>query len=174
LVTSDCDMGVFKIPHCGGTSMGVLGIDLVPKWQLPICYLMGDVKEWRKRFEINGRTYQQCLDDLLGGIESITMRGDYWSKDQEEAYNKILGKPEQHAVLLPRSNGQNQFAQNRYDRDDSYILDRLNPDTIDFHMNRPGFEDGNFNIILTILKYHYPQEDFTWLLNYNSEYKKLL
>lgn len=173
LITGDIDMAMFKVPMYGGTGMGVVGLDLVPKGQIPICYIYGSVKEWRKRFEINNKTYQQCLDDLLGDIESVSMRGDYWSKDQEEAYNKILGS-NNHATLTPRSNGENQFAQLRYDRDDSFILDRLNPDTIDFHMPRPGYEDKNFQIILTILQYHYPQEDFGWLVSYNEEYKKLL
>ena len=173
LITSDIDMAVFQTPN-HGSSFTVNGIDLVPKGQVPICYISGEVKEWRRKFAVAGRSYQQCLDDLLGDIECDNMRGNYWAKDQEEAYNKILGRPESHAVLLPRSNGQNQFATRRYDRDDSFILDRLNPDTIDYHMNRPGYEDDNFEIILQILSYHYPAEDFTWLINYTNEYKKLL
>lgn len=178
LCIGDVDMGVFNLNWLNnglttGNDMTILGADLVPEKQIPMCYISGDVKEWRNTFELHGKTYQQCLDELLGDIECESFRGNYWGKDQETAY-KMIDKNCSAAYYLDRSNGQNQFAQNRYDRDDSYILDRLNPDTIDFHMNRPGFEDGNFNIILTILKYHYPNEDFTWLINYTNEYRKLL
>lgn len=173
LITSDVDMAVFKVPAYGGTGMGVVGIDLVPKNQIPICYIYGDVKEWRNRFEINSRTYQQCLDDLLGNIEADHFRGNYWGKDQEEAYNKILGN-NGYATLIPRAREGTQFASKRYDRDDAYILDRLNPDTIDYHMNRPGYEPQNFEIILKILQYHYPNDNFDWLISYNEQYKALL
>ena len=174
LVTSDIDMCLFKIPipeHTKGT-FTVFGSDLVPEKQFPICYLSATVRQWRDAFNLNGKSYQQCLDELLGDIECESFRGNYWGKDQEEAYNKI--NLSQAISYVPRSNGQNQWATKRYDRDDAYILDRLSPDTIDYHMNRPGFEDGNFQIILTIMKYHFPNEDFQWLIDYNNEYKKLL
>lgn len=174
LITGDVDMAVFKLPMYGGTGMGVVGIDLVPPNQVPICYIYGDVKEWRNRFKINERSYQRCLDDLLGHIEAEHYRGNFWGKDQEEAYNNILGDNSRHATLMPRAREGTQFASNRYDRDDSFILDRLSPDTIDFHMNRPGYEEKNFEIILTILKYHYPDENFQWLIDYTNAYKELL
>jgi hypothetical protein len=122
--------------------------------------------------ELKIKTYQQCLDELLGHIEADHFRGNYWGKDQEEAYNKIYLTQELNTI--PRARPGTQFASNRYDRDDAYILDRLSPDTIDFHMNRPGYEEKNFEIILTVLKYHYPNENFQWLINYTNEYKKLL
>jgi len=174
LISSDIDMALFKIPipeYAKGT-FTVFGSDLVPENQFPICYLSATVKQWRDAFNLNGKSYQQCLDELLGDIECESFRGNYWGKDQEEAYNKI--NLSQAITLVPRSNGQNQLATKRYDRDDSYIIDRLSPDTIDYHMNRPGFEDGNFQIILTIMKYHFPNEDFQWIIDYNEQYKKLL
>ena len=176
LITSDCDMAVFKIPTYGGTGMGIVGLDLVPQGQIPICYIYGTVSEWRKRFNSDNKTYQQCLDLELGELEAESFRGNFWSRDQEIAHRKILGGnfPFNYATLTPRSNGQNQFAQNRYDRDDQFILDRLNPDTIDFHMHRPGYEEKNFEIILTILKYHFHDESFDWLISYTNAYKELL
>ena len=175
LVTSDIDMGVFSLPPFDeedDTEFTIFGCDLVPKGQVPMCYIVGKVKDWRNRFELNGKTYQQCLDETIGKEECENMRGNLWSRDQETAYNKLM--PYAGIYLEPRSNGQNQVAQRRYDRDDAYILGRLSPDTIDYHMNRPGYEDKNFQTILTILEFHYPLEDFTWLENYNQQYKKLL
>ena len=149
----------------------VWGSDLVPQGQMPMCYITGTVKQWKEAFGIGGRTYQQCIDDLLGDDECKDYRGNRWSRDQELAHDCIS---KLNHSLVPRAREGTQWAKNRLDRDDSYILDRLNLSNEDFHMNRPGYEDKNFQIILTILQYHYPQEDFGWLVSYNEEYKKLL
>ena len=171
LITSDVDMAVFKVPYHFG-EFTITGIDLVPKGQYPICYISASVKDWRIAFDLHNKSYQECLDETIGLEECENMRGNLWCRDQETAFNKI--NLTQGINFINRSNGQNQFAQNRYDRDDSFILDRLSPDTVDYHMNRPGYEDKKFEIILTILKYHYPQDDFTWLINFTEQYKQLL
>jgi len=176
LLTSDVDMAVLNMPYYiptlpSGNNISIFGADLVPPNQYPICYLAGSVKAWRDCFDINGLSYQQCLDNLLSEIECDNMRGNYWGKDQEEAFNKIS---KYDHICINRAKEGTQFSTLRYDRDDSFILDRLSPDTIDFHMNRPGYEDRNFEIILTILKYHYPNEDFQWLIDYTQKYKELL
>ena len=181
LVTSDIDMGVINFPFAGEIVFGglikdriiVFGGDLVPQGQVPMCYLIGSVKTWRSQFLLEGYTYQQKLDELLGDIECENMRGNYWSKDQQEA-NRAIVESQFDNINVNRAKEGTQFASHRYDRDDAYILDRLSPDTIDYHMNRPGFEEKNFEIILTILKYHFPNEDFQWLIDYNNDYKKLL
>lgn len=172
LIVSDIDMVVFRhSANMVDDKFVIWGTDLVPAGQMPMCYISAPVKLWRDTFNLNGVTYQQALDRLLGEDECQDYRACRWSVDQEQAYLHIS---KTDRFELPRSNGQNQFAQNRYDRDDQFILDRLSPETIDFHMNRPGYEDKNFEIILTILKYHYPQEDFKWFENYNHAYKQLL
>lgn len=188
LVTSDVDMGVFTrgifdtLTHHlfnDGVDISILGSDLVPDKQLPMCYLIGKAGRLSEIYGINGRTYQQCLDDLLGDIDSTTMRSDYWAKDQEEAWERIYGKyrdehnPYKVGYAL-RTNGQNQFATKRLDRDDAYLLERLNPDIIDFHMGRPGYTEENFNTILTVLRYFYPSENFDWLIEYRDNYIKLI
>ena len=171
LITGDIDMAMLKIPEYTSGAFNIIGSDLTPPKQYPICYLMATVKEWRDAFGLNGKPYQECLDELLSGIESEHFRGNYWCKDQDEAHNRISKVTR---LEISRAREGTQFASKRYDRDDAYILDRLSPDTIDFHLLRPGYEDKNFQIILTILQYHYPQEDFGWLIAYNEEYKKLL
>jgi len=169
---SDIDMANFKLPPFDENyDFTVLGSDLTPDTQYPVCYVSATVLNWRKYFNPSGLTYQAAMDNHLGHIECEGFRGNYWSFEQELIFNSLQ---KAKCKLLPRSNGQNQFAQNRYDRDDQFILDRLSPDTIDFHMNRPGYEDKNFEIILTILKYHYPDENFDWLISYTNAYKQLV
>lgn len=172
LITSDIDMGLFRIPPYYQGKMTITGVDLVPEGQIPMCYISGSVKEWRRAFEIDGRSVQAYLDDLLGDIDSITMRGDYWSKDQEEAYNRIVC--DIRPIEVPRARLGTQFASDRLDRDDAFLLDRLSPDILDYHMPRPGYEEINFNQILTVLKYFYPSDDFQWLIDYKNAYASLL
>ena len=172
LFSTDIDMALFKIPeYIDNGKFSVFGYDLVPQGQYPQCYVTAPVKEWRDAFNLNSKTYQQAIDELLGDDECQDYRGCRWSVDQEQSFLKI--RPT-YPNLIARAKEGTEWATKRYDRDDSYILDRLSPDTIDFHMPRPGYADKNFEIILTILKYHYPDENFDWLISYNEEYKKLL
>lgn len=190
LVTSDIDMILFKspMPDFGNwdDEFKIFGADLVPEKQLPICYIGGSVKCWRLGFnlyyggmskekkseiKLNVKTYQNCLDDLLGDIECENMKANYWAKDQEEAYNRIS---KTNSISFKRAKEGTQFSTLRYDRDDAYLLDRLNTNTIDFHMPRPGYEEKNFDIILKVLKYHYPNDDLQWMIYYRNQYLKLL
>jgi hypothetical protein len=176
LITSDVDMAIFNIPKHMGGFMAIFGHDLVPPKQVPICYISGAVDEWRKRFKIMWRTYQECLDDLLGNIEADHFRGNYWAKDQEEAYNNLLGGhwPSNYAHLLPRAKPGTQFASHRVDRDDINWRSYCGPDLIDAHLWRPGYEESNFNNIMELLQTQYPNDDFDWVRNYRNEYIKLL
>ncbi len=196
LISSDIDMGVFQaiktnidysINQWGGT-MTVFGRDLVPNGQIPMCYVWGSVINWRRAFKlcevsmidgvppstISGtlKTYQQCLDSLLGHIECESFRGNYWAKDQEEMFDKMQYTSK---VEINRSNGQNQFAQHRVDRTDLHYKDRLDPyNLIDAHLWRPGYSEENFPKILELMQYMYPEDNFDWLISYNEAYKKLL
>lgn len=173
LITSDVDMGLFSLPEQlrHPELITIFGFDLVPDKQYPMCYASGSVKQWREVMGINDNSYQEKLDSLLGGIEADHFRGNYWGKDQETLYNSLQ---RHNHIKIPRARPGTQFASNRYDRDDAYLLERLNPDTIDFHMPRPGYEDANFDIILKVLQYHYHYENFNWLIWYKEQYKQLL
>lgn len=174
LITSDIDMAVFKVPpfaHLGGFT--VLGADLVPDGQLPMCYATATVKDWRDAFELNGITYQQALDRLLGDDECQDYRACRWSVDQEQLRIKIFNS-NGSINLLPRSNGQNQFAQNRVDRDDTNWRAYVNDELIDAHLWRDGFTDPNHVNIMELMRMKFPDEDFTWLDTYRNEYLKLI
>jgi len=144
----------------------------VPPNQYPMCYISAKVSDWRSAFNLHGKGYQECLDELMKDRDSISMRSDFWALDQEISYNNISTYKD--ICLLARTNGQNQFSTNRLDRDDFYILDRLNNEIIDYHANRPPYEDSNFEKILTILKFFYPDENFEWLVEYQNSYVNLI
>lgn len=170
LITGDVDMALFRVPPFDERLFIIFGCDLVPDNQSPICYVSGKAKYWKEAFS-KGRSVQKCLDDMLGDIECESFKSNYWAKDQEEMYKVLCGWPK--SSILRAKQG-TQFATQRLDRDDSFILERLSADIIDFHMNRPGYEDKNFNIILAVLQYFYPNESFQWLIDYRNEYIKLL
>lgn len=164
-----------------GDMINVLGIDLVPEGQTPMCYAWGSVKQWRKAYQYaygKGyydkdyfKTYQEHLDLLLGDIDCENMRGNYWCKDQQEL-NSMLKKAVKVEHLRAREG--TQFAKARVDRTDTNWRSYVNDELIDAHLWRDGFTDANFANILELLTMKFPDEDFTWLENYNSEYKKLL
>ena len=175
LVISDIDMLVLNTDYFLPAADGIIdiyGADLVPPSQYPMCYAVANVGTWRKL--IGEWTPQQHLDRLLGGIECENMRGNYWATDQENLYNLIHSNDEVDYRLHNRAKPGTQFATQRLDRDDSFILDRLSPDIWDYHMNRPGYEPQNFEKIMAILSYYFPHEDLSWIVEYNEKFKQLL
>lgn len=184
LITGDIDMAMFKVPPYID-KITIFGSDLVPDGQLPMCYASGTVKEWRNAMklyygalsedsnslaELKVKTYQQCLDELLGEIECEHMRGNYWCKDQQTLWENT----KDNTTLIPRARPNTQFADNRVDRDDINWRSYVNENLVDTHLWRDGYTDDNFANILELLTMKYPQADFTWLIDYTNAYKKLL
>lgn len=175
LITSDVDIlpfGEYLKQNDGNVQL--FGADLLDGERMyPMCYCSATVRQWRTLMNINGETYQQKLDSELGAIEADHFRGNYWCKDQELLFNavstSILPITKHNRAKMPE-----RFATNRIDRDDVYFMDRLNPSIVDYHMHRPGYTDDNFFKIMSVIKYFYPNDDLSWLKDYQTEYKKLL
>ena len=175
LVISDIDMLVLNTSYFLPVADGIIdiyGADLVPPNQYPICYLSGKVSTWRKL--IGEGTVQQHLDKELGHIDSLSMRSDYWSKDQELIFNMLQSNDEVDYRLHNRATPGTQFASLRIDRDDSYWIDRYSQDVIDAHLWRPGYQEDNFNKIMQLLSMAFPHEDFNWLVEYRNSFVNLL
>lgn len=180
VITSDIDMAVFGNQFTQPFPYGfeIYGSDLVPPNQFPICYIKAPVKYWRQAFNISTpgdgweiSTPFEYLEKMLGAIQCDNMRGNYWSRDQEHAFNKITesGIP---LVNITRTNGHNQFAMRRMDRDG---WDQGNPqEVIDAHLPRPGHDLKNFNKIKDLFHAVYPQDDLTWMVEYHEKYLSLL
>lgn len=183
LITSDVDMAVFNEPaflFAGKYGFAkqrenftVVGYDLTPENQYPICYICGSVAGWRQVMNIGDKTYQYKLDELLESIDCENMRGNYWGKDQEEAFNR-LSSADVMVQKQKRAKPGAQFADNRVDRDDINWRSYLGPDLIDAHLWRPGYEENNFANIMELLTTQYPNDNFQWLIDYRLNYLKLL
>jgi len=177
LVTSDADMCVFSpifrdLSH-NDKVFHVIGHDLVPDGQLPMCYIIASAREWRSAMKIEGRTVQQCVDDLLKGIEADNFRGNYWSKDQEEAHNRIIeyamnGDEAAPILFHNRAKPGTQFATLRADRDGWPAP--IPTDIIDAHLPRPGYLPENFDKIVKLFKTMYPGDDLEWMAEYYNKY----
>lgn len=182
LITSDVDMGAFvgiskflemKVDGHGVVNeiVSILGYDLVPKGQYPMCYARGNVTAWRNYMNTDGRTYQKCLDDLLGNIEAEHFRGNYWGKDQETLW--VQGQ-KVNKIEVSRARPGTQFAANRVDRDDINWRHYVDDSLVDAHFWRPGYEENNFKNILELLQMKYPNDNFGWLIEYRNKYIELL
>lgn len=174
LITSDADMCVFgweywqQFEHMG--NINVIGSDLVPEGQYPMCYISMPCVGWSHVMKINNRTYQECLDDLLGKIETENFRGNYWAKDQETAYEHISQWNQGLQSNVLRASPGTQFATRRADRDGWVVT----PNIIDAHLPRPGYTEDNFRKIVNLFIDMYPTEVPAWLLRYQEEYLNLM
>lgn len=173
LIVSDIDMLVFNHPfkNWDVDKINILGRDLTPTSQYPMCYCLGTKKVWKEVMNVGDRNHQTCLDDLLYEIEAEHFRGNFWSKDQEELFNNVS---KTNPILIDRARPGTQFARNRIDRDDAYFMERLSPDIIDYHCHRPGYLDENFEKIMAVIKYFYPHDDISWMHEYQRRFKELL
>lgn len=174
LITSDADMCVFnwgywqQFEHMA--NINVIGTDLVPPGQCPMCYISIPTVGWRHVMKVLKRTYQECLDDLLGGIEAENFRGNYWAKDQETAYQHISQWNQGLQSNVLRARPGTQFATRRADRD-GWIVTK---DIIDAHLPRPGYLDHHFTNIYNLFETMYPKGNHHWMEDYWKEYLKLM
>lgn len=176
IITSDIDMAVFGNSFQAHVDSGfmIFGPDLCPPSQFPICYIMARAEYWWTAFKIHnkyGRKMQpsECLAELLDDIQCENMRGNYWSKDQEHAFNMITRSGIPYATVN-RARGNTQFATRRIDRD-GWDPD---PGAIDAHLLRPGHDADNFESIKALFHAMYPTDDLTWMVEYRGKFMSLI
>lgn len=172
-ITSDADMCVFngnfwqQFDYNG--AINIIGSDLVPEGQVPMCYIAAPVVGWRHFMQIGVRSAQQCVDDLLAHLEAEHFRGNYWSKDQETAYHEIHSAP-YPIVRHNRAKPGTQFATCRADRDGWHVTH----DIIDAHLPRPGWTPENFAKIKELFAIMYPETDHSWMDEFHAEFENSL
>lgn len=172
LITSDSDICVFDgIGHLINNYHGVqiVGADLTPADQYPMCFIKMSVASWKFVLGIN-KTYQEHIAELIDPIEGINIRGEQWCYDQWYI-KRSLDESGAGVNLVPRSNGQNQFAQNRADRDGWHFnYEGL----VDAHLPRPLTDEDSFNKVYELFKVKYPNDNLQWMIDFVTAYKALL
>lgn len=172
LITGDSDMAVFQ-PLIGLLNpmevMEIVGHDLTPNDQVPMCYIKMNAARWKDVFGISS-TYQDHVSQLIDSIEGENIRGEQWCYDQWYARKKLLDYGTWEIKYHARSNGQNQFAQNRADRD-GWSFDPYN--IIDAHLPRPLTNEENFNKVYELFKIKYPEDNLKWMIDFRNEYLQL-
>lgn len=174
LITSDADMAVFGdfLLQEAGPGFHLFGTDLVPEKQIPLCYIKANVAHWRHAMKIK-EDYQYHLDAILEPIECDHFRGNYWGKDQELAYNHIVGCGI-NSYAYTRARPRTQWASRRLDRD-GWDLENVDYNTlVDAHLPRPGHTYENFLKIFELFKVMYPNDDLSWMLDYRKQYLDIL
>lgn len=172
MITSDSDMVVFSSFFKGldDGRIHVVGHDLTPPDQYPMCFCGMPIMQWHEVMKIGTKTYQQCVSELIDPIDGLDIRGEQWCYDQW--YLKRMLKPfEKEIVFHNRSDGQNQLAKNRADRDgwqfDPYSI-------IDAHLPRPLTDRNNFTKVIDLFTSQYPQDDLSWMHTFYNEYIKIV
>jgi hypothetical protein len=171
LITGDSDMCVFGDFFKGLDDGGihVVGSDLTPTDQYPMCFCAMPVSKWEKVMGIH-KGYQEHVSELIDPIEGQNIRGEQWSYDQWYL-KKMLDQSGEPIIFHPRAFPNTQFATQRADRDGWHF----NPDEIiDAHLPRPLTDESNFQKVIDLFQYKYPNDDFTWAYNFRNEYMKLL
>ena len=172
LITGDSDMCVFTnyFNELADGAIHIVGNDLTPDDQYPMCYAAMPVKKWREVMGIT-KSYQAHVAELIDPIEGLNIRGEQWCYDQWYLKKKITERGLDDTVFHNRSNGENQFATQRADRD-GWHFDPYN--ILDAHLPRPLTDDDNFNKVYELFKIKYPHDDLSWMREYQQQYKALL
>lgn len=171
LITGDSDMAVFSdyFSQFNDGHIHIVGADLTPKDQYPMCFAAMSVKQWREVMGIH-KGYQEHVAELIDPIEGDNIRGTQWSYDQwylKKRLDEYGGEIRIHS----RAKSGTQWADKRADRDGWHF----NPmDIIDAHLPRPLTDDNNFQKVFDLFQYKYPEDDLTWMKEYQQQYKALL
>ena len=172
MITADSDMAVFTrfFKSMNDGKIHVIGHDLTPEEQYPMCYCAMPVLAWNRVMDIETKSAQYCVSEVVDPIQSSNLRGDAWSLDQW-LLKKHLQPYKDEIIFHPRSNGSNQFAMKRADRD-GWHFDPY--DIIDAHLPRPLTDEMNFKKVTELFTIKFPGEDLSWMYSFRNEYINLL
>lgn len=172
MITTDCDMAVFGdfFASLNDGQIHVIGHDLTPEDQYPMCFCAMPVMMWSKVMNIGEKSAQDCVSELVEPIQSSNLKGDAWSFDQWYL-KKQLDPYKDKIIFHSRTNGENQFAKNRADRD-GWSFDPFS--IMDAHLPRPLSDQNNFQKVMDLFKIKYPEDNLSWIEEFYNEYLKLL
>lgn len=173
LMTGDIDMiplSDYWKPANGNPT--VWGYDLTGYSHYPICYIGMDAHKWKEVMKLDSTDYngliKRDLDTMPQAKEPDFYK--YWFTDQELITQRL--KPYK-PTIINRGQYSNGYARGRVDRG-SWTLDHK--EYIDAHLHHQIHHKGNewkFEQTLEMLHKVWPNEDFTWYIEYHNEFKRL-
>lgn len=151
----------------------VFGHDLTGYGHYPICYIGMDSKKWVEVMGLSSSDYNALIKRDLDSLPQA--KGEWeqrWFTDQDLITQRLKETQFQIKSII-RGQYSNGYAKGRVDRG-SWTLDHK--EFIDAHLHHQVYHKGNewrFNQILDLLYKVWPDEDFTWYVDYHHEFKKL-
>lgn len=154
--------------------ISVYGHDLTGHTHYPICYIGMQAQKWREVMNIDSEDYNSLIKRDLDA--NTNAKSDdfykYWFVDQEIATER-LKRFKREIDFMNRGQYPNGFAYGRVDRG-AWSLNHK--EFIDAHLFQQVYHKGReqyFDKILELLARIWPEEDFSWLVDFNNEFKKL-
>jgi hypothetical protein len=172
LMTGDIDMLPLSDYWKPNGGISVWGHDLTGYTHFPICYIGMDSAKWRQVMNIeNGNIEYHIKRDLDSMPDAkSTDFNKFWYTDQELITRRLK---KFNPTIINRGQYPNGFARGRVDRG-AWTLDHR--EFIDCHMHHQIYHKGRewkFEQTMEMLKKVWPDEDFTWFVEYHNEFKKL-
>ena len=150
------------------------GHDLTGYGHYPICYIGMNALNWMRVMRIDKnlnltQLIEKELDQMPQAKDPDFYK--YWFCDQDLATER-LKKFEREIVSIERGKYPNGYAVGRVDRGNwSLKHDRF----IDAHLHHQVYHRNNhwkFEAILELLYTVWPEEDFTWFIDYHYQFKR--
>jgi hypothetical protein len=172
LMTGDIDMLPLSDYWKPNGGISVWGHDLTGYTHYPICYIGMDSGKWRQVMSIeNGDINYHIKRDLDSMPDAKSPDfNKYWYVDQELITRRLK---KFNPTIINRGQYPNGFARGRVDRG-AWTLDHR--EFIDCHMHHQIYHKGRewkFEQTMEMLRKVWPDEDFTWFVEYHNEFKKL-
>jgi hypothetical protein len=150
----------------------VYGHDLTGYGHYPICYIGMPVYKWVRTMNIDSDYNELIKRDL----DTLPQAKDpdfykYWFSDQDLITQRLNEYGKEKITFVNRGQYPNGFAYGRVDRG-NWHLDHK--EFIDAHlMQQVHHKEEKIDTLMQLLRYNWPDEDFTWFETYTKEFKKL-
>lgn len=177
LMTSDIDMLPLSDYWQSARGIQVWGADLTNYKHYPICYIGMHSENWAAVMDlrVDGRISSDYNALIKRDLDSMpeAKSEDFekrWYVDQDLITRRL--KPF-HPTIINRGRYPNGLARGRVDRGEWSLNHR---EFIDCHMHRRIHYNEykyKFTETMDLLKKVWPDEDFTWFVEYHNEFRKL-
>ena len=152
----------------------VYGHDLTGYSHYPICYIGMPHTRWIEIMGLYSNDYNKLIKRDLDTLPQAKNPDfyKYWFSDQDLITQRIQST-EFPVTSVLRGQYKNGYAYGRVDRG-QWSLDH--PQFIDAHLHHQIYHSGNewkFDKTMELLIKVWPNEDFTWFIEYHKEFKRL-